>query len=359
MRHLAVIASLALSTLALGCSSQSTAEPAEVIGKAASPIFNGQADTTHKAVVYVELGGGSCTGTIIASCEGTGYVLTAAHCCETPVVQAVMGNDAYDFDAQVFDASDTYADPVYSGPSDHDFCLFKISGTDPSTPVIPAMRPEEDALQTGDTVEFVGYGVTEYDDNNSQRRHVSDDISGLTKHVMSYDQQPGGPCNGDSGGPALSLVGGALRVSGVTSQGDDACVEYGESGRVSGVYESFIAPYLGACAPSSGTTSSSSSTGAGGDPSGTGGGMGGSAGAGGQSAVGGAGGQDTSAGVGAGTGDTGGSDDTGSGGGGASGDGNNSMQGACAFQTTAEGDAAPFGLALGLSCVALRRRRRS
>src|SRR6185295_19443165 len=152
--------------------------------------------------------------------------------------------DAYDFNAQAFDALDTVADPDYYGPSDDHVCMFKISGVNEGTQIIPAMTPEEDSLKPGDMVDFVGYGVTEFDDNNTQRRHVSDDISDLTPGVMSYDQQPGGPCNGDSGGPALSKVGGGERVSGVTSQGDDYCVEYGESGRVSGVYDSFIAPYL-------------------------------------------------------------------------------------------------------------------
>jgi len=82
MRNLAVISSLVLSTLALGCADRSSTatSPSERLGKAASPIFNGQPDPGHDAVVYVDLGNASCSGTILANCNGTGYVLTAAHC---------------------------------------------------------------------------------------------------------------------------------------------------------------------------------------------------------------------------------------------------------------------------------------
>jgi hypothetical protein len=40
-------------------------------------------------------------------------------------------------------------------------------------------------LATG-ALDFVGYGVTEFDDNNTQRRQVSDDISDLTPGVMRF-----------------------------------------------------------------------------------------------------------------------------------------------------------------------------
>jgi MYXO-CTERM domain-containing protein len=281
-----------------------------------------------------------------------------------------MADDAWDWNAKTFPATDTHPHPDYWGLSDHDFCLFTISGTDDSTPVIPAMTPEEDSLKVGDMVEFVGYGVTESDYNNSERRHVSDDISGLTKGMMSYDQNPGGPCNGDSGGPALSKVGGGERVSGVTSQGDSWCVEYGESGRVSSVYDSFIKPYLGSCVPtegggSSGSSSSSSSggstSGGASDPgtgsSGAGGHPGGSSGAG---ASNGAGGGEFVWGSGDGGSDTGDSDDDDGWDGENSDNGLAPQRGGCAFRATARTEARPFGLAgaLGLAAAGLRRRRR-
>jgi MYXO-CTERM domain-containing protein len=358
MRHLIIFASLALSTIALGCHGPDSAASLERTAKAESPIVYGEPDKGHQAVVYVDLGGGSCTGTIIAACNGTGYVLTAAHCCEGPVSQAIMADDAYDFNAQTFPAFDTEPDPDYWGPSDHDFCMFKISGVDESTPVIPAMTPEEDNLKISDMVEFVGYGVTEYDDYNTQRRHVSDDISELSEGVMAYDQQPGGPCNGDSGGPALSIVGGSERVSGVTSQGDDYCISYGESGRVSFVYDSFILPYLGSCVPSSGSSSGGSG--------GTGGSFGGSSGSGGSGGSPGAGG--SSSGGFSGSSGSGGSFGGSSFGGGGTGeggssddDGNNSSEGSCAVQAADEGNPGSYGIAvaLGLACAALGRRRRS
>lgn len=351
MRSLAPFALLALSLLGTACGRDRA--PAEPLGRAASPIFNGELDSVHSAVVFVELSGGSCSGTLIAACGGTGYVLTAAHCCAEPVLGVVQGEDAYDSGAPYFDAIDAHADPAYDGASDHDYCIVRVGGVPDGTPVIPAMRPDEDTLSAGDMVEFVGYGITESDWNNSQRRHVSDDISDLTPGVMSYDQQPGGPCNGDSGGPALSIVGGSERVSGVTSQGDEACVSYGESGRVSFVYDSFIQPALNGCIPNEPVGGAGGSTGAGGSP-----GVGGSAG--GEAPSGGAGGDHH--------GEIGGSDGGGVSYGGESEGGDytegTSMIGrrrSCAFSTPSGGGAESLGwvVALGVSAWAAQRRTSS
>jgi len=273
--HRSVLAtSVAISALVLGCGPLAEPSPAGRLGTAKSRIVNGQPDTTHDAVVYVDMGNASCSGTIIAACNGIGYVLTAAHCCAESIYQAILADDAYDANAQAFDAVDQLADPAYDGASDHDFCVFQIDTQGQQVPVIPAMTAQEDDLQVGDMVEFVGYGVTESSYDNTERRHVSDDISELTQGYIAYDQQPGGPCNGDSGGPSLSTIGGAEHVSGVTSQGDDYCVQYGESGRVSFVYDAFIAPYLGACAgpPDGSTSSTSTSASASSSTSGVGGG---------------------------------------------------------------------------------------
>jgi hypothetical protein len=323
MRYLAPFAApLAFVTLSmlpfgLGCSAPPAPDPGEKIGEAASPIFGGQPDTAHTAVVYVDLGGGaSCTGTIIATCGSKAYVLTAAHCCATPVAQVILGDDAQGPGAVTLAAADTHADPEYSGPADHDFCLVQVVGAGASTPVIPVMKPEEDDLAPGATVDIVGYGVTESNDQNTQRRHVTDTLTEVTAHTFSYDQKSGGPCAGDSGGPALSKVAGGERVSGVTSQGDSDCVQKGQSSRVSWVVASFIAPYVGTC-----------------DSGGAGGGGG-----------------SNSAGVGGGTG-------SGNGGNGAN--GNGQSHGGCAIEPATGGEASLFAtLGLAMAGVALRGRRR-
>ena len=112
-----------------------------------------------------------------------------------------------------------------------------------AAPVIPVMTPAEDDLVAGSALEFVGYGVTEFDNNNTVRYHVDGEVNDVDPLVFDYFQNDGGPCSGDSGGPSLSLVGGQERVSGVTSYGGD-CWQDGVSGRASAVYNTFIAPYM-------------------------------------------------------------------------------------------------------------------
>src|SRR2546430_11092494 len=78
---------LAAPVLVLVAACSSTSSPkSESTGTTASPIINGQLDTTHDAVVAIALQqgneGGLCSGTIVKIDAATniGWVLTAAHC---------------------------------------------------------------------------------------------------------------------------------------------------------------------------------------------------------------------------------------------------------------------------------------
>jgi MYXO-CTERM domain-containing protein len=65
--------------------------------------------------------------------------------------------------------------------------------------------------------------------------------------MFGYDQQPGGPCSGDSGGPSYILRDGVEYVAGVTSYGDQECAQYGASttaDRFAGWIDAFIAPEI-------------------------------------------------------------------------------------------------------------------
>lgn len=52
-----------------------------------------------------------------------------------------------------------------------------------------------------------------------------------------YTQYEGGPCNGDSGGPAFDKIGGVEYVEGITSYGDAICAYYGVSTSVMDYYD--------------------------------------------------------------------------------------------------------------------------
>lgn len=234
------VAVLACASAVVGCSSEPT--PSR-LGVMRGQIIGGSPDTTHQAVMALFGSQSACTATAIAKNGNTGYALTAAHCVEDPPQVLVQGNNYNSGNAIVYDVTDYQADPAYNGDT-HDFAMITFSNAG-SAPTIPVMTPAEDNLQPGSDVEFVGYGVTEFSNNNTVRYSVDGELAQVESLVIAYEQQGGGPCSGDSGGPSLSLVGGQERVSGVTSYGDQECTEFGVSGRASAVYNNFIAPWIG------------------------------------------------------------------------------------------------------------------
>jgi MYXO-CTERM domain-containing protein len=208
-----------------------------------SAIINGTPDTTRQAVVAIfGAGNSACTGTIIHvnPQTGIGHAITAAHCGTSQYV--IMGND-YNNPTAVFNVVASQNHPSYNGQI-YDFKMVRFNGASASTPVIAAMTPA-DGLTSGTQVRHVGYGKSgpAPGSNNSIRRQILGVVSGVQTATFDYNQPNGGPCSGDSGGPQLTTS-GTERVVGVTSNGDQNCASYGQSGRVAAVYDSFINPYI-------------------------------------------------------------------------------------------------------------------
>ncbi|MDB4944405.1 MAG: hypothetical protein JWP97_3939 [Labilithrix sp.] len=259
---LAVPVALAAAVLAPACSSSSPApEPAEKVANLASPIINGNVDTTHQAVVALLLQKGNqqgvCSGTIIKTdpASGVGWVLTAAHCVnDIPPILAFQANDFASPTALTYQVLDYVADPGYSGEtaSPHDFGMVRILGVDASTPTIP-LATAPDGLASGSPVVSVGYGRTTLiasgdTDTNTQRRNVSKTLNTVTTSSIGYDMSTKGICQGDSGGPVLVTSGGVEKVAGVHSYVEGDCDGEGYSGRVT-YASSFINGQLAAAAP--------------------------------------------------------------------------------------------------------------
>lgn len=252
MRTISKLAFVPLALSVASCSSGGN-KP-ETFEQREEPIYYGELDYTHQAVVAIQNGGGMCSGTIVAVQGSYGYVLTAAHCVvswgTTPAnpsqFDVYMGNDYWN-PTDSFNVVEVGVHPLYDGTdgSANDFGMLRISGVSAGTPHIPAMSPAQDNLAVGTQVDLVGYGRTESSSNNSQRRHVTKPIADLPATWLAFNQSgtSGGTCQGDSGGPALSL--GTALVAGVTSFGTGyTCTEDGYSGRVSTVYNSFIQPFI-------------------------------------------------------------------------------------------------------------------
>jgi secreted trypsin-like serine protease len=224
-----------------------------------SPIFGGTADTTDNAVMALihqmtASTSSACSGTTIATVGASGIFLTAGHCVvandgmghvTTPLkvagpadVYIIPGPDWMTSvgQFQYYGVAQVAVHPQYDGAVDSPFdvALVRYQGALPSTPVIPALAPADDKLTTGSSITVVGFGKTQTDTMNSQRREVARVIQTIATNQFVYDQTDlKGACEGDSGGPALVTTPAGLRVAGVTSFGDPDCTMVGASVRVS------------------------------------------------------------------------------------------------------------------------------
>jgi hypothetical protein len=275
VRSLIPLAALALtSTLACGTGAPSAGDVNHDVVR--EPIVGGARDTTHSAVVALLLADttnpnsfGACSGSIVKVASGVGYVLTAAHCCggdpqsagmRPNIVVAADDYENYEQDlgnphpaapAYAVVASSVKFDQAYNG-NDHDFCMLQFTGAPATMPTVK-LPTATDGLTLGAAVEFVGFGDTQVVAQNSERYHVSSTVdTQLTSAVLKYSEGQGGrggPCEGDSGGPALFPAGAPQTqqtVVGTTSYGDQNCAQFGVSSRVSSAVgpTGFITTYL-------------------------------------------------------------------------------------------------------------------
>jgi hypothetical protein len=254
--HIASAASVVLGATALiGCGQPT--EEAEV-SRIEQPILRGSIDHEHPEVMLLlDQAGFLCTGTVIHVEGRTGFLLTAAHCVTeaaergTGVVpipanqfMVVPGEDFAE-STTAFSVNAVHVEPTYDGSFAADVAVVRFSfGNEPAPDVIRPLSSAEDELAVNDELTLVGYGQTESDDANTERRSVERSIEELDDEVVVYDQEDGsGACFGDSGGPGLVQAGGVERVAVVISGGvfdeGEECSGIGVAMRVS-AYDSFI-----------------------------------------------------------------------------------------------------------------------
>jgi hypothetical protein len=243
-RSLLSIRCVGLAVLAAGCGSEaaSAGRPGEPVARQCSPIVGGAPDDRHSGVVALldEEGALACTGTLI-SAGAKPAVLTAAHCLRDPIVTVASGTDYAAATGLTYLTLETFIHPDFDRQTaEFDFAILLIEpGVDPAW-VLPVLSPEDDDLAPGATLRFVGYGSTDAPIGNTLRNEVKGTVANLTATSFAYLQEAGGPCSGDSGGPALIDVGGKHVVAGVTSYGEGGCWARGVSARASAA-SAFIA----------------------------------------------------------------------------------------------------------------------
>jgi hypothetical protein len=206
----------------------------EVAGKACGTIVGGENDLTRSGVVALLNAEGRlvCSATLVGRAADQAVFLSAAHCLRNTPVEIAVGSDfraptqSLPIVAEIEHPAFDYATGAY------DFVLLVTDQPLHDLLVLETPLGRDDGLSAGSELHFVGFGEDETGDQNSQRKEVVGIVDTLTPTSVEYEQELGGPCAGDSGGPAIFSNAGHNVVVAVTSFGAEGCRSRGTSARV-------------------------------------------------------------------------------------------------------------------------------
>jgi MYXO-CTERM domain-containing protein len=231
---------LGIATLFAACAP--TAEPDEPAA-ATQAITGGSIDTADPAIVllYAEDGAAAfiCTAAVVAP----KVLLTAAHCVSSTLHSAATKYYAFygdDLNAakpgDLHPIAEVHAHPdwdVNNLVAGHDVGVAILKDAVTMAP-LPLRRTALTVSELGKSLRLVGYGAT---DGTTQagtgvKRQTQTGLDDFDDFTLTYNDTSHLTCNGDSGGPALLARNGVEELVGLTSFGDQTCVQYGVDTRV-------------------------------------------------------------------------------------------------------------------------------
>ena len=167
-----------------------------------APIIGGSEDAGDPAVVSITIGGGQCSGVVVAP----RVVVTAAHC-------IAPGVGTVDLDGDTANVLATWVDRYYTGDVDHDLAALRLDRD-----VAPA--PLAISAPVQGPVRLIGFGATVPAGPRGTRFMVATQIVEVDPRQARAGGAGATTCTGDSGGAAVDTNGALV---GVITAGDDSC----------------------------------------------------------------------------------------------------------------------------------------
>ena len=224
---------LLLSALAFASPTLESADAPSVERPTIDRIFGGAKVQPNQwqdtAALLDSSGEPFCTGTLIAPRA----VLTAAHCVSQGAPETILLASADLGGGERLAVAHAFAYPQWNRTYDLAVVILsETASTPPRTIGLDCVL--DDVLSDGKAVTLVGYGVTETNDNNTDKNAVTTvltdhDCSDTAAYECNDEISPGGElvaggdgkdsCFGDSGGPVYAAQGAQSYLVGVTSRG--------------------------------------------------------------------------------------------------------------------------------------------